>query len=1091
MLKIIFLALLLQCPLQAGIGSPVDYSAELMYADSLRQTAQFDSAFSVLNHLKSEFENNSAIKDSTVAEYYAVLGLYYYDMGRFSRAENLLDSALMIRKTVFGFNSAETAEILVRLSNIYREQGRYGPCEKVLIEARDILEKADSAGLTTAECYEASVPLYIFKNDYERADTLARLALALCEGNPEAGMKKTGDCFIAVGNIRYFTGDYDEAEKDYGIAIDYYQKAFGPRHPLIAMAMGNLGNLYAVRGEYQRADSIQGEAFDMESSFLGPDHYNMAIRLNNRASLYWRLGRFGEMEPLLNRAVDILKKTVGPDHPEMGASLNSLAAMNMIRGDYPAADSLFKEGLQVLEKVYGTNHNTVATIMNNLGNINAVLGKYDIAKDYMVQALLIRRNLLGPDHNDVANSLAALARLHLRLKEDDEAEACFNEAIGIKEKLFGKNHPDIAKIYSDLGDLYRRNGRFDEAVENYRHSLAIQQDILGSLHPNVYRNVRSLAQTYGAMHRCDSSLSYYDRFIDLALKLTDYAFSYSSEAQKLIWINQYPVMDNSLFSLALSCGSRSTMELAAEMILKGKASVIDAVMAEQKAAYCSEDAVTLELLEQRNELCTIISNMVLSSVKRAPNESFRDSIQYLYRMNDSLEEELSRRCALFKDELQARRFSLKDIGRALEDDDALLEYLKYFPYDFNKSGSEATDSSNSRYLVFVVTSKGGVNFADIGNARTIDSLVDAVRQEIYQADNRVFTPMGIVLEDELTEITGRLYQILLAPLAENLEGRHLIYVSPDSKLNLIPFEILMRPDGKYLIETNRLCYLSTGRELLRQSKKTDTLYDVMIVADPDFNYDEIPGKGSADGRDPSFNNLNYTKKRSPENRTVNCLDTEFPPLRFGQSEMQSISDLLSDKGTLKVYGYYGCQAAEKILKSITIPPSILHLATHGFFCDLASGSDDPAQNNPLMRSGLALAGVNRLITGENGDDDSGEDGLLTAYEVSGLNLNGTQLAVLSACESGVGEALSGEGVFGLRRAFRHAGVRSILMSLWKIMDKETSELMQGFYRRWLDGEMKVDALRDSQLEQLTEARDNLGHGHPLIWAGFILIGDPH
>ena len=1091
MLNILFLALLLHCPLQVGISSAAEYSAGLMYADSLRQAAQYDSAYSALMQLQNEFENDPDIEDSTLAEFYFVLGLYYFDMGKFSKSENSLDSALAMRKTVFGDSTSETAEILVKLGNIYREQGKYELCEKTLVGARDILEKTDRGSLITAECYEASVPLYIFKNDYEKADSLARLTLAICEENPDADGKKKGDCHIALGNARYFIGDYDEAEKDYGIAVDYYTETFGPRHPLIALALGNLANLYSVRGEYQKADSIQSDAFDMESSFLGPDHYNLAIRLNNRASLCWRMGRFGEMEPLLNQAIEILKKTMGPDHPEMGASFNGLAAMNMIRGNYQAADSLFREGLRILEKVYGSNHNTVATIMNNLGNINALLGKYDIAKDYMVRALLIRKNLLGPDHNDVANSLGALARLHLKLKEDAEAEACFNEAISIKEKIFGENHPDVAKIYGDLGDLYRGTGRLDDAVQDYRHALVIQQDILGNLHPNVYKNVRSLAQAYGAMHRCDSSLSYYRQFIDLALKLTDYAFSYSSESQKLIWIEQYPVMDNSLFSLALSCGGRAIRELAAEMILKGKASVIDAVMTEQKAAYCSEDAVTLELLDRRNELCTIISNMVLSSVKRAPDESFRDSIQYLYRMNDSLEEELSRRCTLFKDELQARRFSIGDIGRALGEDEVLLEYLKYFPYDFGKVGSEAIDSANARYLAFIVTSNGGVTFTDIGEARTIDSLVDAVRAEIYQTDNRVFTPMGVVLEDEVIELTGALYRYLIAPMIENLEDRHLIYVSPDSKLNLIPFEILAQPDGKYLIETSRLCYLSTGRELLRLSKKRDTLYDVMIVADPDFDFEEIPANGPGNGKDPSLNNLNYTEKRSQEDRAIQCLDTEFPPLRFGQSEMKAITDLLSVNGTLKVYGYYGNQAAERILKSITIPPSILHLATHGFFCDLPTEPGDPAQNNPLVRSGLALAGVNRLIAGKNDYGDSKEDGLLTAYEVSGLNLNGTQLAVLSACESGMGEALSGEGVFGLQRAFRHAGVRSIVMSLWKIMDKETSELMQGFYRRWLGGEMKVDALRDSQLEQLNEARRNLGHGHPLVWAGFILIGDPH
>ncbi|PKK82641.1 MAG: hypothetical protein CVT49_12575 [candidate division Zixibacteria bacterium HGW-Zixibacteria-1] len=1091
MIKTYLFILLLLYPLGAGINSYADQSARLIYADSLREAAQYDSALTILKQTRSEFERTPGIPDSTIADLYSILGLYFYDIGQFTAAENYFDSALSIRKSIFGEASIETAEILVRLGDVYREQGRYQPCEDVLVGARNILEEIDKENLITAECYEASVPLYNFKNEYERADTLARLAMAICEKAPDIEPNKIGDCYNALGNVRFFTGDYDQAESDYESALGCFKKIYGSRHPDIAMTLGNLGNLYIVRGEYLKAESTFNEVYAMEEEFFGEIHPNLAVRLNLKASLYWRLGRFGEMEPLLNRAIEILKKTVGEDHPEMGASLNSLAAVNLVRGDYPTADSLFRKALQVLEKVYGTNHNTVATIMNNLGNINAVMGNYDVAKEYMLQALEIRKNLLGPNHNDVANSYGALARLHHKLKEYSEAETCLNEALKIKESLFGTNHPDVARIYTDLGDLDRRLGHLDEAVDDYRRALNILQGILGYLHPNVYLNIKGLAQAYAARHDCDSSLAYYGQFLDLALKLTDYAFSYSSESQKMSWINQYPVIENSLFSMALSCGSRQSKELAAEMILKGKASVIDAVMAEQKAAYCSEDAVTLDLLDRRNELCTIISNMVLTSVKKAPDESFRDSIQYLYNKNDSLEEELSRRCALFKDELFARRFSIADIGRALPHDAILLEYLKYYPYDFTKLGTDAIDSSNSRYLAFVYSSSDGVAFADIGDARSIDSLVDAARNEIYQADSRVFTPIGAMLESDLSEITGKLYNILIGPMADRLGGKRIVYVSPDSKLNLLPFEILTRPDGSYLIEANRICYLSTGRELLRFAQKPDSLFDVMVIADPDFDYtgDSV---GSPDNRgEPTIRNVNYSQSRDIDRRSIDCLNTAFPPLRYGRIEMNSITELLARKGALEVRGYYGNKAGEKVLKSITIPPSILHLATHGFFCDASAVSNDPAQNNPLMRSGLALAGANRLLSAKDAKTTTDEDGILTAYEISGLNLTGTQLAVLSACETGVGESINGEGVFGLQRAFRHAGVKSLLMSLWKIMDKETSQLMHGFYGRWLAGESKVDALRNSQLEQLAQSRSSLGHGHPLLWAGFILVGDPN
>jgi CHAT domain-containing protein len=187
----------------------------------------------------------------------------------------------------------------------------------------------------------------------------------------------------------------------------------------------------------------------------------------------------------------------------------------------------------------------------------------------------------------------------------------------------------------------------------------------------------------------------------------------------------------------------------------------------------------------------------------------------------------------------------------------------------------------------------------------------------------------------------------------------------------------------------------------------------------------------------------------------------------------------------------GEDAKEDYLKTLSNPPDILHLATHGFFCELSTEDDAINLGNTLLRSGLALAGANAVFENTGKASNGSNDGILTAYEVSAINLLGTDLVVLSACETGIGDIAPGEGVLGLRRAFRRAGAQSILMSLWKIPDKRTSALMHEFYQQWLSGKSKRDALRDSVLESLRRTRAKYDHSLPYLWSGFILAGNPN
>ncbi|TET52663.1 MAG: CHAT domain-containing protein, partial [Anaerolineales bacterium] len=336
-------------------------------------------------------------------------------------------------------------------------------------------------------------------------------------------------------------------------------------------------------------------------------------------------------------------------------------------------------------------------------------------------------------------------------------------------------------------------------------------------------------------------------------------------------------------------------------------------------------------------------------------------------------------------------------------------------------------------------------------AKRIDRLVARFRRRLTRTG-------------QLRKLARELYDLLLRPVEPHLRGRRNLFLSPDGDLNLVPFGALMDGQGRYLLQRYGLTYLTSGRDLLHLSaapaKRTG---QTVVLAAPAFG----GGDNAGDAPGPS--------PRTRGRRAFGMEKMTWDPLPGTEQEARNIKRVFPEARLL-----VGKLASESAVKKLAAP-RLLHLATHGFFLP---DRGDPAAHrlasieNPLLRSGLALAGANRRQAGD-------EDGLLTALEAAQLDLWGNRLVVLSACETGLGEASVGEGVYGLRRALVIAGARSLLMSLWRVDDEATRDLMDAFYRRLRSGKGLSEALRQSQLEMI----ENENRAHPFFWAAFILSGD--
>ncbi|MBC7930417.1 MAG: CHAT domain-containing protein, partial [Rubrivivax sp.] len=330
---------------------------------------------------------------------------------------------------------------------------------------------------------------------------------------------------------------------------------------------------------------------------------------------------------------------------------------------------------------------------------------------------------------------------------------------------------------------------------------------------------------------------------------------------------------------------------------------------------------------------------------------------------------------------------------------------------------------------------------------------------------------------DVRELARAAYKKLMWPVrALAGDAKHLL-ISPDGELNLIPFEALIDDEDRYLIESYAFTYLTSGRDLLRMRAAPQSKSKSLVVANPSF------GERAAEQTARVYTTSKVTARGRRRSVTAARALSEvyFAPLGGTAQEAGPVQKLLQSNLLTQA------RATESALKEVAAP-HVLHVATHGFFLQ-----DDEAANgagaqvaargvkanarieNPLLRSGLALAGANRRSSG-------GDDGILTALEASGLNLWGTKLVVLSACDTGVGEVRSGEGVYGLRRAFVLAGAESLVMSLWHVSDYPTGRLMTSYYKNLVNQKMgRGEALRKAQLDMLKR--------HPFYWANFIQSGE--
>jgi len=703
---------------------------------------------------------------------------------------------------------------------------------------------------------------------------------------------------------------------------------------------------------------------------------------------------------------------------------------------------------------------------------------------------------LGPDHPNVAQTLDNLSQLYRRLGDYAKAETLCRRALSIKEKALGPDHPSVALSLNNLAVFYLILGDCEKAEPLLKRSLAIYEKALGPNHFDVTTSINNLALFFAGLDDFKKAHAFQKRAQQIDSLLIDPVMGFTSEGQKVKFLATKKWGLYAFLSLVSQHLSQNPTHRkgALDVWLKRKGVILEAQRRFQEALVYSDDLEAVKTFQELAMVRARLSKLAFGGPGKEGPDAYKKRITDLEAQKQVLEAKLSRLSHAFALKQKISKADSEKVAGMLPKNSALIEFAAVRMFNF-KAKEKEKKWKPAHYLAFVLHAGDGdkVGMIDLGEAEKIDKAVGKFKKEVGELKDT----KGI----KVREASRNIYDMVFEPIKNELGDVKEIFISPDGNLNLIPFEVLQGPDGRYLIEDYTFNYLAAGRDFLGFGESGEKGKKALLMGDPDFDM-------GAKEKSSTLRKLALRDAKQEEvvKRSTDMKGFHFSNLPGTREEVKAIHDLLGkDSADL----YTGKEALEEVLRSKGAP-KILHLATHGFFLtdldlkDLMDESNVRGMQqvsmfpkaagkrvkieNPLLRSGIALAGANKALKSK---DARKSDGIVTAEKILGFRLRGTDMVVLSACETGVGEVKTGEGVFGLRRAFTQAGAKSLVMSMWSVPDKETKELMIQFYKNILSDKMnRCEGLRQAALKQMQIVKERYGYPNPFYWGAFVFMGEP-
>jgi len=891
---------------------------------------------------------------------------------------------------------------------------------------------------------------------------------------------------------QYWTAQrYDEADRLYQRVLALHKKKDGPESPLYVTYLTLYGGLLWGRGSLSSAEQYYLEAKKIQDKISGGDDMQSVGLLMSLGHLYWGQGQKTKAKKNFDQTIAISEKYYREklnDPSQAAAMILAVAQIYSLGGETAWAkpleekgEKLYRDAIAKIEKDSGPNDWRLVAPLSSLAALHMNRKQYDQAEKLYRRLMAIdeaqRKAQKGPQSAFASIGYSfQLAYLERRRGRPQAALPLFAKVRDVYQKTYG----DYMAVTVDqqIADVWREMGRYKDAEKLLERIVKSTRKTWGPRHPMLSYQLESLSlidlaegKTGPALDRMREALDIQEPNLALVLATgteSDHAAYFQRVAHQL--------------SMVISLNARyapkdgKAAELAMTTVLRRKGRILDAAASTVAALRGQLSADDQKLLDELAAARAQLARLILAGPKAMDKpEEYTTEVGRLESELKRLEDQVRRKSAAYR--ATSQPIELARVQKAIPADAALVEIILYQPFDAKKWGMDVKLEPR-RYAAYLVGRSGVPRWIDLGEASAIDKAADRFLEALADPDSADVDKLGRALYDKAM-------RPVVAQVGQSKTSK--LLVAPDGLLNLVPMGALVDETGKHLVRRFTFTYLTSGRDLLRIGVGAKARSSPLIIADPTFEDADDSGKDSAGTRSASA--LATRGRRSRDFRSI-----KWQRLPGTAEEADALGKLLTDARILR-----GTKATETALKKAS-GPRILHIATHGFFLPaepapaaeiaaLSGGppmgvfaaqaaADQSGPENPLLRSGLALAGANKLSSG-------GEDGVLTALEAAGLDLWGTQLVVLSACETGVGKVTEGDGVHGLRRALVIAGAETLVMSLWQVDDKATRELMTGYYERLRQGEGRSEALRQVQLKMLRSER----RSHPYYWASFVPTGN--
>ncbi len=950
---------------------------------------------------------------------------------------------------------AQTWQQMDSLGVVFLKSARYKEADSLLSMAFDAASASKNDTIKLRVGSNLGI-LYYRLAQYEKAITYwheARETAARLHGHQSLAYAEMSNKLAIVYQA---TQNIAEAEKLYLEVISVRKNLLGVKHPEYAGACSNLGTLYMKMGVYDKVEELFIRAKEAREATFGKKHYDYAASCHNLGAFYMEIGSYLISEEHLLEARRIREEILGKEHPDFVASCETLANLYHKLGLQEKAEELHKEAKDIYAKVLGKEHPRYAQSCGNLAKDYVYMNKLDKAEPLFLENLAIQKKISNDKFIGYAGACLNMGNIYLIQKNYQKAKFYLIEALTIRGEVLGEKNLMYANSCQSLGAYYLDTKQFDSAAKYLNIAKRIHKNDVSNKSAEYASINLSLAQL----------LSMQERYIEAELLWTELLNSTKeeiitllptlSEKERLDYLTMTDSYTETFSSYCIKYSQENssiTNQLFNHTLFR-KGLVFSSTQKMKNAILESGDTVLVNQYnnwKKQRETYTKLYQLPLEEQKKQNLD-----LEGIKNQINDLEKDLSKKSALFSQNVQTKSYKWQEVKAKLAKNEAVIEIIK----------------ADSAYIALFLT------------AQTENYPAFYLFKNAQELEDKFLNYYKNCIEFKIEDTVS--YNAFWKPIADKLltlnkKGFKKIYLSPDGVFHQLSLNTLKNTKtGKFLLEEANIQLIGSSRDLIELNKKSRDLsqnyenYQAHLLGYPIYgaeNTEKEPEKK----RDRS---LGFSGMQSAVGVAGSV--SLLPGTRKEVEEIYA----LFNKRKLSVNLLLAENATEEALKNLK-SPTILHVATHGFFIpeikdsevqDMQTAMNRNLLKNPFLRSGLLLAGCQK-------PNPEGEDGILTAEEVMNLTLDNTELVVMSACETGLGDIQAGEGVFGLQRAFQQAGAKSVLMSLWKVDDEATQTLMTEFYTALLKGQNKRQAFKTAQMNLKKRFPE------PYYWGAFVMVGE--